>query len=905
MISFEVNGTPHTIDAAPSARLSNVLRDTLGLTGTKVGCDAGDCGACTVLLDGEQVCACMVPAAQAHGCAIVTVEGLAATPAYAALQRSFQAHGASQCGICTPGMLTAAASLVAETPRPGHAQVRDALGGVLCRCTGYVKIVEAVVDYHNHFGAPPARLDGDGMGARLPKVDGERKIDGSELFGADVVPPDCLMLRAVRSPHHHARFELGDVGAFERAHPGVRLLTAQHVPGNNYFGIFATYRDQPVLADGYVRFRGEAVALLVGEASALEDIADASLPIGWTPLPPLNGIDAALADGAAQLHERAAGNILVHGRQITGNVDEAFADCAHVAEGDFETGFVEHAYIEPEAGYAIRRGDRIELFVSTQTPYMDRDEVAWVLGIKPTQVRIIPSAIGGGFGGKIDMSVQPLVAVAAWLLGRPVRCVYGRSESIASSPKRHPARMRARMGCDGQGILRGFDFHADFNTGPYASCGPIVANRVPIHAMGPYKVPSVRCTTRAVYTNDSIAGAFRGFGIPQAAIAHEALMDELADRVGMDRLEFRLQNALKAGDRTVNQQPLDASVGMRACLEALRPHWREELARCSAFNANGRVVRRGVGIGCMWYGIGNTSQANPSSMRVGLSRSGKVVVFNGAVDIGQGSNTIIVQICAETLGIRAADIELVTGDTDLTLDAGKSSASRQTFISGNAVKLASEELRAQLVRLANVSEDARLELGRGTATLVDGASRHALDLTRLPVAEDDLVLVATGTFNPPTTAIDENFEGVPYATYAFAAQIAAIEIDTRFGTVAVKRLVAAHDIGRAVNPTQVEGQIHGGVAQGLGLALMEEHIPGRTENLHDYLIPTIGDMPEIETILIEDPEPLGPFGAKGIGEPALIPTAPAILNAIQHATGVRIRRAPATPDRIWQALNLA
>ena len=900
---MNVNGSERQVEIAPDTRLSSVLRDTLGLTGTKVGCDAGDCGACTVLLDGEQVCACLVLAAQVEGHKVTTVEGLQSRPRSAALQRAFLAHGAAQCGICTPGMLIAATDLVERNVSPTRAEVEDALGGVLCRCTGYVKIVEAVLGHAAFLDAGPVQADKGWVGERLVKVDGQRKVDGSEKFGADLAPDGCLELRAVRSPYAHARFRFGDLAAFGLAHPGVRVFVAADVPGNNSFGVFPNHRDQPVLADGYVRYRGEAVAALVGPARLVDAIADGDLPLEWMLLEPLSGIDAALAPGAAQLHERAPGNVLVRGRQMSGDAAAALSACVHVAGSEFETGFVEHAYIEPEAGYAERKGERIEIFVSTQTPYMDRGEVAWVLGIRPEQVRIIPSAIGGGFGGKIDMAVQQLVAVAAWALGKPVRCVFTRGESIAATVKRHPARMRARLGCDAAGTLQGFEFHADFNTGPYASCGSIVANRVPIHAMGPYRVPAVHCTTRAVYTNDSIAGAFRGFGVPQAAIVHEALMDELADRAGIDRLEFRHHNALRPGDRTATRQQLGESVGMRECLEALRPHWQAALADCAAFNAKGGVQRRGVGIGCMWYGIGNTSQPNPSSMRVALARPGRFVLFSGAVDIGQGASTILMQVCAEALGVPVADIDLVCGDTDLTLDAGKSSASRQAFISGNAVRLAAMDLRRKLLRYAEAGDAASMCLDGDALVFEEGAGRFRLALGDMLAEEGDLVMVGNGHFDPPTTPLDENGAGVPYATYAFAAQIAVVEVHLTLGTVSVKRMVAAHDVGRAINPTQVEGQIHGGIAQGIGLALMEEHLPGRTENLHDYLIPTFGDIPKIDIILVEKPEPLGPHGAKGIGEPALIPTAPAILNAIHHATGVRLQRIPATPDRVWSALQ--
>ncbi|WP_333670984.1 molybdopterin cofactor-binding domain-containing protein [Elioraea tepidiphila] len=900
--ALRVNGRDIEAHVAPETRLADVLRDTLGLTGTKIGCNAGDCGACTVLLDGRQVCACLVPVAQAEGRAVETVEGLAREGRLAPLQRAFLDHGAAQCGICTPGMLMAAADLLARNPYPSEAEVLDGLGGVLCRCTGYRKIVEAVLSVgRNHAAADPAPPAGRAVGARLPKTDGVPKVTGADRFGADALPETAwLTLRAVRSPHAHAAFRIGELAALHTRFPGlVAVLTARDVPGSNRFGIYPTGKDQPVFAEGVARMRGEAVCALVGDAETIAGIRDEDVPIAWEPLPPVT-FDAALAGAAQDLHEHAPGNVLCRGRVVAGDAEAALADATHRAAIAVETGFVEHAYIEPEAGYARRVGDRIEIVACTQTPYMDRDELALILGIAPEQVRVIPTATGGGFGGKLDLSLQPMIAVAAWRLGRPVRCVYTRPESMASTTKRHPARITAEAACDAEGRLLAYRFHGDFNTGAYASWGPTVANRVPVHAMGPYRVPNVRATSAAIHTTDTPAGAFRGFGVPQAAIAHEALMDALAGRAGIDRLEFRALNALRKGDATATGQVLDHSVGLLACLDALRPRWQALRAEAEAFNraAHG-PIRRGVGVACMWYGIGNTSMSNPSEMTMGIAADGTITLYSGAVDIGQGSNTIMVQIAADALGVPADAVRLVHGDTDRTRDAGKTSASRQTFVSGNAARLAGEDLRRRLLALVNAGPDATIA---PDLTIRDGARVVRPDLARLSPDVNGDVLVGSGRFDPPTTALDADGRGVPYATYGFAAQLAAVEVDIDLGTVRVTRVVAAHDVGRAVNPTQVEGQIHGGVAQGLGLALMEEFFPGRNENLHDYLIPTIGDIPPIETILIEDPEPLGPYGAKGVGEPALIATAPAILGAIAHAAGVRLTRVPATPDRVRAAI---
>ncbi len=922
-VTLTINGRPRQVEADPRQRLTEVLREQIGLTGTKVGCDAGDCGACTVLLNGEQVCACMVPVGRLDGAEIVTVEGLAEQGRLSRLQAAFHIHGAAQCGICTPGMLMAATDLLHRHPRPTRDQVLDALGGVLCRCTGYLKIADAVLAAAD--GAPP--LDecgamgsgppaGAAVGARIPRTDGMGKVLGTERFGADGAPEDALWLRPVRSPHAHARFTLGDLEPIHTQYPGlVRVLTWKDIPGRNRYGIYPQLKDQPALAEGLVRYRGEAVLALVGDRETVYGIPDSALPIAWTSIPPLSGMDAALAPQAPLIHAESPGNVLCEGYVAKGDLDAAFAGAEITVEGEWHTAFVEHAYIEPEAGYARRIGDRIEIVACTQTPYMDRDEMALVLGLKPEQVHIIPTGIGGGFGGKLDLSLQPLIGAAAWLLNRPVRCVYSRPESMAATTKRHPARVRARFGAGRDGLLRAVEFEADFNTGAYASWGPTVASRVPVHATGPYHVPAMRAHTRAIYTNDTPAGAFRGFGTPQAALAHEGLMDELAERLGKDRLEFRLINAIRVGQPTNTGQVLRASVGMVECLKRLQPYWQEGLEESGAFNKRKGARRRGMGIGCMWYGIGNTSMSNPSTIRVGLARDGSVTLFSGAVDIGQGSSTILAQICADALGVQVDRLRLVAGDTDLTADAGKTSASRQTFVSGKAAELAGRDLRAKLLALAGAPADARIDLDGARLPVTWNGGSRTVDLDHLPSTPDavgptgvplpGIVLMGTGTFDPPTTAQDKNGQGTPYATYAFAAQIAQVEVDLDLGTTKVLRMVAAHDVGRAVNPIQVEGQIHGGIAQGLGMALMEEYIPGRTDNLHDYLIPTFGDMPRIDVILVEDAEPLAAYGAKGVGEPALVPAAPAILSAIRHATGARIHRLPATPDRIRQAILAA
>jgi len=908
LISFSVNGSAVKVMVPGARRLSRVLRDDLGLTGTKVGCDAGDCGACTVLMDGEPVCACLVAAGQAAGCEITTVEGLAKrSPLHGRLQQSFLSHGAAQCGACTPGMLVAATALLERNPQPRESEVMDAIGGVLCRCTGYRKIISAIVEAVEAGASADLETSpaaGAAVGARLVRLDGRKKVDGTEIFGADDTPAATLGVRVIRCPHPRARFQFGDLDSYLATHPGVMLiLTAKDVPGIDCYGVISRYADQPVFAHAEARFRGEGVAAVVGETDALEALDLAEFPVLWEELPPLKTIAEALAVDAHRIHARREGNVLVRGRVVCGDVEKALAGADVVVEGEYETGFVEHAYIEPEAGFARRVGDCIEIQACTQSPYMDRDEIAKILGVVPEKVRIIPTAVGGGFGSKLDLSVQPFIALAAWKLGRPVRMVYSRTESVLSTTKRHPARMRLRAGATRDGKLTALDFAADFNTGAYSSWGPTVAGRVPVHASGPYRVPNYRALTRAVHTNVVPAGAFRGFGVPQAAIAQEQLYDDLADRVGMDRLEFRILNALDNDSPTVTGQVLGEGVGIRACFEALRPRWEAARTEAAAFNASAAgPLRRGVGVAGMWYGCGNTSLPNPSTVRIGLKRDGRIALHQGAVDIGQGSNTIIPQICADALMAPVDHFDLVSGDTAISPDCGKTSASRQTFVTGKAAHMAGVKLHGEILKLAGACDCATIEFGDCSVAVAENGKRNVLALSELPLDAHGYVITCEATFDPPTSPLDENGQGSPYAVFGFGAHLAEIEVDVELGTVRVLKVTAAHDVGRAINPTLIEGQIEGGVAQGVGMALMEEFFPGKGENLHDYLIPSAGDVPPVESILIEDPSSVGPFGAKGIGEQAVIPTAPAILNAIHDAIGVRIYKIPATPDRVRAAI---
>ncbi len=898
-LRFHLNGEAVQITPEPGERLSEVLRERLGARDVKIGCNAGDCGACSVLVGGDMVCSCLMPVQKAAGQQIDTLSGLVETDPHAkALVEQFQDHGAAQCGICTPGMMVCAVALLRETPKPSVEEVQAALGGVLCRCTGYRKIIDAVRNV-------PVVLDDSAVaGAQVRRLDGPPKVLGTEVFGDDVAPAGTLEIRVVRSPFAHAAFSFGDLEVWKEANGVEAILTADDISGANRFGVIPDFADQPVFAEHVTRFRGEAVAAIVATPEIARRFRVDQFPVTWTELESVSEVGPARNDAAPQLHADRAGNEMCRGFVKRGDAEHALAAADVIVEGTFTTGFVEHGYIEPEAGFARIVDGRVEVHVCTQAPVMNLDALETILGLDRSQIRIVPTAVGGGFGSKLDLSVQPFLALAALKTGRPVRLTYSRTESLQSTTKRHPASISLTVGATKDGKLSGLIFDGVFNTGAYASWGPTVANRVPVHASGPYQFADYTAQAKGIHTHCPPSGAFRGFGVPQSGIAQESLFDELAEKLGVDALEFRILNALENGAPTVCGQVFEQGVGIKECLEALRPAWTRECAEADAFNAASTgSLRRGVGLAAGWYGCGNTSLPNPSSIKAGIKPCGTVVLHQGAVDIGQGSNTVISQIFATAVGLSAEELTLVGADTDTTPDAGKTSASRQTFVSGNAARLAGKALRGLILRDVNASPEATLGFEDGTISIKDGDKDHRLDLGKMDVDGDGYVYAATETYDPPIKPLDANGQGAPYAQYGYAAQLAVIEVDEALGIIKPIKFVAAHDVGKAINPMLVEGQVQGGIAQGLGMALIEEYLPGRTENLHDYLIPTIGDIPPIETLIVEVPDGHGPFGAKGLGEHVLIPTAPALLNAVKYATGVRMYSVPVTPSKLRQAIK--
>ncbi|MDT8377394.1 MAG: xanthine dehydrogenase family protein molybdopterin-binding subunit [Desulfotignum sp.] len=740
------------------------------------------------------------------------------------------------------------------------------------------------------------------VGKSIFRRGAKERLTGKPIFCADMELENVLYLKAVRSRHPHAGILGIDTTAALSIPDVVQVFTAKDIPGKNLMGIIN--KDQPLLAEDKVRSLADPVALVAARTPQAAELAVAAVSVDYDPLPAVFDPEEALAPGAPKIH--AKGNVLVQKKVRRGDVAAAFEKAHTIVEKTYRTSAIEHTYLEPDAGVGFPDEDgTLVIYASTQNPHYDHKEVVSLLGVEDHAVRIIQAATGGGFGSKLDMNVQGFIGLALYHLKQPVRYVYTREEAYLATAKRHPFVIHMKTGADETGRITAMQMKAVCNTGAYGSYGIAVASRAAVHATGPYAIDNVDLECTAVYTNHPFCGAMRGFGTPQMALAHESQMDIHARALDMDPLEIRVLNGVKKGTVTATGQELVHSIGFQDCLAAVTPEYRKAGTDWLS-EPTPPHIRRGVGIAGMWYGIGNTGVQNPSTARVAMDRNGQVTLFTGCADIGQGSTTILSQIAGEALGLDAMDIHVVVADTKYTTNAGATSASRQTYISGNAVKQAADKLADVLLTEA-VNY---LKVKKADLRLENGSVRDA----RHPEKQVGFVRLASrildkggelswqGYFDPETVPLDpETGDGIPYTTYAFACHAACVEVDVLTGETSVRRVIAAHDVGKAIHPENVIGQICGGVAMGVGFALMEAFVPGETISMNDYHIPTAADMPCVIPIIVEAAEPSGPFGAKGVGEPALIPTAPAIVNAVSNALGKRIYALPASLERVLDA----
>lgn len=921
---FTLNSQSITIQIQPDMTLLRFLRDEQRLTGAKDGCDGkGHCGACTVLVDGSAELACLIKMSEVADREVLTIEGLANAESgkLHPLQQAFVDSGAVQCGFCTPGMILSAVALLNENPQPKVDEIRHALRRNLCRCTGYSDIVEAVqaaalVKAQAMEFAVSGSLSERVIGASVPRPDAIGKVTGKVIFSADQYMENMLYGRVLWSEHPCAEILHIDTTATE-ATPGVEaVLTADDVPGFNRFG--AITPDQPVLAEDRVRFIGDAIALVFAETSEIAEAGMKKIVVEYKPLTGVFSPEDALKPGAPQIHED--GNVLTHLEVQTGDIKSAMASADMVVQGQYSTPFVDQGFLEPEAGIAVAYEDGgITIWTGVQNPFDIRRQVAAALDLPEEKVRMINMAVGGAFGGKCDISLQIFLALGAQKTRRPVKMVFSRSESLRFHPKRHAFEMKYRLGASRAGKLLGMEVEVVGDTGAYASWGQIVLQAIACFVCGPYVVPNVDINLTAVYTNNPPGGAWRGFGIPQVHFALESEMDKLAHELGIDPFEIRMINGLEDGAVTHLGQVVRNSVGLKQTLESAKEALKDIAPK---IEPTGRSRKIGVGVACGFKAVGfPITMSDSAGAIIEVDPTGRVLLRVAIVDLGQGPTTALAQIAAEALDLPYERVEVQQIDTSLCPPAGPTVSQRGIYLGGNATLGAARKLRAKLISMAadlldraeNVIEfkngrfvDLRAEeelitLEGLAGMLGDRGERVSAEYRFVETKVDTPVFPVH--FNIPAKSPEDFY----YTSYSYATHVAIIEVDERSGRVRTRHIIAAQDVGKAINPQIIEGQIAGSCLMGMGTALTESYQVesgwNRTDSLAKCGLTDIRRAPDFTTILIEDDEPAGPFGAKGVSEMAAVPTAPAITNALYDAVGIRIYELPATPSRVRRAIQ--
>ncbi len=898
-LSFTLNGEPLTLDVDESLTLLRLLRDQLGLMGTKVGCEIGVCGACSVLVDDRLVRACRTPVREVAGRAVVTVEGLqGADGGLSDLQRNFIRFGAVQCGYCTPGMLMAAEALLRRSLHPTREEIRLALRGNLCRCTGYQQIIDAieVTARERRTGQAPVPPPGPVL------LDGVAKVTGQARFVGDIVLPRMLYARVLRSPLPHARLAELDVTP-ALAVPGVvAAITAGDFVEQGRFGW--PVADAYVLVPDKARMVGDPIAAVAATSRAAAEAGVRAIHVRYEPLPVVADIDAAL-DAAAPCipsHPEARDNLCV--THIVRYQDpQPYLEQGEVTlDATYELPQQEHAYIETEAALAVPEPDGgVTVYANCQSPFIARDVLARVLGLDLEHVRVIQPFVGGAFWGKDDVVYQTAAQAArlALLTGKPVQLWLTREESMAVSYKREAMRIHWRAAATRTGELQAAQVEVWVDNGAYAAATPLSSWRATVHAAGAYRYRAVHINTHVVYTNNGYGGAFRGFGNPPVTFAAEVAIDELAHAVGMDPLEFRLRNALRAGDRTCAGNALEYPPGLVACLEWVRAQSDWDRKRAAyASQAEDAPVRRGIGVACYFHGIGLGSEGRDyAAITLRMGEDNSVVLQAGLTDYGQGSRTVFSSLAAQALGVKPERVQMPRPDTDTSLESGPTVASRASVVGGNAVLTAARKLEGMLRAAAAAALHCAPEEVRRVGEDFLGPSEDLLTFDEVVrhARAMGMQLFAQGRWEVPHKHWDfATGTGVPYFAYTFGAEVIEVEVEGK--KIRPVRIWMAHDGGKILFPVGAYGQMYGGIAQGLGYALMEDFsytqgVPDKL-NFNRYRIPRAGDLPEMEGVFLEVPASFGPLGAKNLAEPMLLGTAPALANAVFHATGVRLRKLP-------------
>jgi putative selenate reductase molybdopterin-binding subunit len=985
LINLTINNEQKPWDVAPNETLLHALRRN-GYFGVKHGCENGECGACTVLLDGKPVASCVMLAAQANGKHITTIESLGQvaeqgwkhTEGLHPIQQAFVELGALQCGYCTPAMILAAHALLEQTVTPTEDQVRDALSGVLCRCTGYVKPVQAVLlaaekMRNSQFPTisegipiplqalrptelPPADFP-TGESPRLlatqsptmvvapavpemrvvgkpeKKVDATKLVQGKPAFTDDVDLRGMLYAKVLWSPVAHARIKQIDVSralALEGVHA---VLTYKDIPRVVYS---TAGQSDPIPGpldsfslDDKVRFVGDRVAFVAAESEEIAERALEMINVEYEELPAIIDLRDAMKQDAPRIHDEReyvnfAGsdpsrNIAAKIEIEIGNVEEGFKQADQIFEAEYVVPKVQQASIEPHAVVTYwDEDDRLVIRTSTQVPFHARRILAPVLGLPPKRIRVIKPRIGGGFGGKQEVLIEDVAAHLTIATGRPVRFEYTREEEFTAARSRHPMRVRVKTGVKNDGTMVANEMYALSDTGAYGCHALTVTGNTGQKCMGLYNAPNIKFHAHVVYTNTPPSGAFRGYGVPQGFFPLEVHMEKIARALHLDPLEFRLKNAVKAGDElptskawSEGREPhpeIIETCGLPQCVEqgAAAIGWRDKFGNAAWHTLPGKPhVRRGIGMACVMQGTA-IAYLDMGGASLKINDDGSFNLLVGATDLGTGSDTVLAQLAAEILGCPVDDILVYSSDTDFTPFDKGAYASSTTYISGGAVVRAAEQVADQIRTVA-----ARM-LSEGTPSIVD---------KRQMVLRDKKVLAPDGRFvTLEQVALEslhhkDQFQIMAVASYVspkspppFAAQYAQVRVDMETGQVTVEKLVMAVDSGVIVNPVTASGQIEGGMTQALGYAVCEEMLYDTQGDsilraLGDYHIFAANEMPELQTIFVETFEPSHPFGLKAVAEIPLDGVAPAVANAVYDATGVWMHEIPMTPERVWRALG--
>jgi len=847
MISLNINGKEVNC-VSPGKRLIDFLREDLRLTSVKEGCSEGACGTCMVIADKKLIRACLATVDKMTSKSIITVEGLSAREkeVYA---YCFAHSGAVQCGFCIPGMVMSAKALLDTNCSPTREDVKKAINGNICRCTGYVKIIDAVLMaarfFQKNLPVPPVPEDKahGKLGESLRRTDAALKTLGIGLYTDDVTVDEMVYAKALRTKYPRARVVSIDKSKAE-AHPDcIKIITAQDVPGNIKCGHLVKDWDALIKTGDTTRYAGDAIAIAVSANEKTLDEITSLISVRYQELKPVTSPFEALAQNAPEIHE--GGNILSEQKLHRGDPDTAIAASKYVVTNHYSLPFTEHAFMETECAIAIpAQNDGLLLYTGAQSIYDEQREISSLLGVPAAKIRVQSKLVGGGFGGKEDMSVQHHAALAAWLTKKPVKVKFTRAESILVHPKRHAMEIDFTTACDENGIITAVKAEIISDTGAYASLGGPVLQRACTHAGGPYNFQNIDIKGKAVYTNNPPAGAFRGFGVPQSCFAMESNLNQLADMVGITAWEIRYRNAIRPGQELPNGQIADESTSMAPCLEAVK----------DAYEASEHT---GIACGFKNSGLG---VGVPDIGRCILSvENGKIHVRSSAACIGQGMATILTQMICETLDIPAKMVVVEPPDTERTPNSGTTTASRQTLFSGEAAVIAARKLLEHLQKPCDI-------------TALEGQEFY-------------------GEYFPQTDPMGcEKPNPVSHVAYGYAAQVAQLDKEG-----SLIKVTAAYDMGTVVNPLAAEGQIEGGILMGTGYALTEDFPLINCTPVAKY--GTLGliratNAPDIEAILIKKPpargsdlDTLPAYGAKGVGELATIPTAPAITGAYYKLDG--------------------